>query len=184
MRSPLLSSLRSKTSNDLLEATFRETGRLYTTLLALRRITTPQQLMGHFFPKDTFVACSPLVTARDPKLFPNPDEFLPERWLTEKGELDEMRIKAVHRSGSSNQFGKGQHACKGEELARTMIRLYWKLILGDDSHPGFDVEIVSGAKDGVGISNVGVDPAWTEDNLGTPFQKGELVMVRFSKRTA
>jgi cytochrome P450 len=184
MRSPLLSSLRTQTSNDLLEATFRETGRLYTNLTLVRRVITPQQLMGHFFPSDTFVACSPLVTARDPNLFPDADEFLPERWLTEKAELDEMRIKAVHRSGLSNQFGKGQHACKGEELGRMMVRLYWKLILGDDSHPGFDVEIVSGVNDGVGISNVGVAPAWTEENLGTPFQRGKPVMVRFNKRNA
>lgn len=138
--------------------------------------------MGHHIPEGTFIACSPLVTARDPNLFPAPDEFHPERWLTDKKELDESRIKGVQRSGISNQFGKGQHACKGEELGRMMVKTYWKLILGDDTHPGFNVEIVSGVKDGVGIDNVGVAPAWTEENLGTPFQKGSPVMVRFSKR--
>lgn len=69
--------------------------------------------MGCRAPKGTLVACAPLITGRDPNLFPNPDEFYPERWFTEIHELDEMKIKSVHRSGASNQFGKGKHACLG-----------------------------------------------------------------------
>src|SRR6266496_5460068 len=115
LRTSLLSTLRQQKSKDLLEATIRETGRLYTNYLLLRKITVTQNIMGHRVPKGTVVACSPLVTARDPNLFPDPDKFQPERWLI-GSELDENHIKRVHRSGASNQFGKGQHACKGEKL--------------------------------------------------------------------
>jgi sterol 14-demethylase len=128
------------------------------------------------------VIISPLVTARDPNLFTNANKFVPERWLTETNNLDESGIKSVHRSGASNQFGKGQHACLGEKVGRAFVKIYWSIILGDNVYPGFDIEILSGIKEGVGIDNVGVEAAWTEENLGTPFEKGGPFTVQIRKR--
>jgi len=94
-------------------------------------------------------------------------------------------MKAVQRAGTSIQFGKGQHICLGEKLGRTMfIDILWEVLLGNDTEPGFDFEIVSGIREGVGLDNVGVEAAWTEENLGTPFEKGEPVMVRFRRSAA
>jgi hypothetical protein len=125
---------------------------------------------------------SPVVTSRDPSLFPEPEKFRPERWLTPSGELDISQLKNVHRTASSVQFGKGQHACAGEPLGRLMVLdLWWDIILGNEKHPGYDVEIVSGIREGVGLDNVGVEAAWIEENLGTPLEKG-AVMVRFKER--
>jgi cytochrome P450 len=183
LRSSLLDALRQQKTNDLLEATFRETGRLYTSLMLLRRITVPQAILGKHIPKGTFVACSPVVTARDPNLFDEPDKFRPERWLTLAGELDDAKLKVVSRSGASVQFGKGQHPCLGEKLGKFMVMVYWSIILGNDEEPGFDVEIVSGVREGLGLDNVGVEGAWAEENLGTPFEKGDPIMVRFSRRS-
>jgi cytochrome P450 len=183
LRSPLLERLRQATSNDLLDATFRESGRLYTNLMLLRRITISQEILGKQIPKGTYIACSPVVTARDPDVYPDPEKFRPERWLTDSGELDETRIKHLHRIGASSQFGKGQHACVGERLGRFMVMdLLWGIILGNDKEPGFEVEIVSGIIEGVGIDNVGVEAAWAEENLGTPSEKGGPVLLRFSRR--
>lgn len=183
LRSPLLEQLRRADSSDLLDATFRESGRLYTNLMLLRRITVSQEILGKIIPKGTYVACSPVVTARDPNVYPDPEIFRPERWLTESGRLDETRIKNLHRQGASTQFGKGQHACIGERLGRFMvIDLLWGVILGDEKEPGFDVEIVSGITEGVGIGNVGAEAAWAEENLGTPSEKDGPVMLRFSRR--
>ena len=184
MQSPLLETLRSQKSNDLLEATFRETARLYTNLMMLRTITTTQTILGKTIPKGTYIACSPIATARDPNLFPDPDKFRPERWLTASNQLDEQEIKNVVKTGASIHFGKGQHACLGEKMGRSVVMLYWGLILGRDGEEGFDVEIVEGTKDGVGIDGVGVEPAWVEENLGTPFEKDGPLMVVFKKRTA
>lgn len=183
LRSPLLDTLRQQKTNGLLEATFRETGRLYTSLMLLRRITVPQVILGKHVPKDAFVACSPVVTARDPNLFAEPTKFRPERWLTPAGEFDDAKLKSVNRSGAWVQFGKGQHACLGEKLGKSMVMMYWSIVLGNDEEPGFDVEIVSGVREGVGLDNVGVEGAWAEENLGTPFVKGDPVIVRFSKRS-
>lgn len=184
LRSTLLERLRQATSNDLLDATFRESGRLYTNLMLLRRITISQEILGRQIPKGTYIACSPVVTARDPDVYPDPEKFRPERWLTDSGELDETQIKHLHRIGASSQFGKGQHACVGERLGRFMVMdLLWGIILGDDKEPGFDVEIVSGIIEGVGIDNVGVEAAWAEENLGTPSERGGPVLLRFSRRS-
>ena len=185
LRSPLLERLHQTKMNDLLDATFREWGRLYTNLILLRRITVSQELLGKFIPKGTYVACSPVVTGRDPTVYLEPEKFRPERWLTDSGELDQARIKHLHRIGASSQFGKGQHACIGERLARFIaMDILWGFILGDDTESGFDIEIVSGITEGVGIDNVGVEAAWVEENLGTPVEKGGPVRLRISRRRA
>src|SRR6202035_5312951 len=151
-------------------------------LLMLRRVTIPQTILGKSIPKDTFIACSPVVTARDPTLFFEPDKFHPERWLKSE-KFDEAAVKKGHRQGSSVKFVKGQHACLVEKLGRMMLLdILWDTLLGDAENPGFDVKIVSGVKDGVGVDGVGVAAAWAEENLGTPFEKGDPVMVRFHKR--
>ena len=183
VRSPLMAALRQQTSSDLLEATFRETGRLYTNLINLRRITTSQIILGKFIPEGTFVACSPVVTSRDSSLFSEADKFRPERWLTPSHQLDEVQLKNAQRTASSIQFGKGQHACLAEKLGKMMVLdAWWAAILGNESHQGYDVEIISGVREGVGIDNVGVEAAWAQENLGTPFEKGDPVMVKFRKR--
>jgi sterol 14-demethylase len=150
----------------------------------LRTITTTQPILGKTIPKGTYIACSPIATARDPNLFPDPDKFRPERWLTATNQLDEQEIKNVVKTGASIHFGKGQHACLGEKMGRSVIMLYWGLILGRDGEKGFDVEIVEGTKEGAGIDGVGVEPAWVEENLGTPFEKDGPLLVVFKKRTA
>ena len=184
IQTPLLETLRQQKSNDLLEATVRETARLYTNLMMLRRVTTTQSILGKTLPKGTYIACSPIATARDPAVFYEPDKFRPERWLTPTKELDEQEIKNVVKTGSSVHFGKGQHACLGERFGRSAIALYWGLILGEDGEEGFDVEIVEGLKEGVGIDGVGIEPSWVEENLGTPFEKDGPLWVLFKKRIA
>jgi cytochrome P450 len=135
-----------------LQATFRETGRLYTNLIILRRVTVPQVILGKHIPAGTFVACSPVVTSRDTTLFSDADKFRPERWLT-ASKLDETKIKNVQRSGTSVQFGKGQHACLGEKIGKAIVMdILWEVFLGTDGE-GFDVEILSGIHEGVGVDN-------------------------------
>jgi cytochrome P450 len=178
VRSNLLSTLRSEEKPNLLQAAFREAGRLYTSLILLRKTTNSQKILERTIPAGTFVACSPVVTAQDPTLFPEPDKFLPQRWLV-NGRFDEGAVKSAQRAGTSIQFGKGQHACPGEKLGKMIvIEILWGTFLNG----GFDLELVSGIEDGVGYDGVGIEPAWAEENLGTPFERGGPIMVRFNKR--
>ena len=178
----MLPKLRETRNQDLLDATFRETGRLYSNLIIYRKVTTSQIIMGKHIPKGTMIGASPVVTARDPAVFSEPNKFRPERWMKDD-KLDEAFLKKAVRSGGFVQFGKGLHACLGERMGRMIVLdLLWNVILGNDEEPGFDMEIISGVRDGVGVDNVGVEPAWVEENFGTPFEKGEPVMVKFRKR--
>lgn len=98
--------------------------------------------------------------------------------------FNENEVKRVHRAGSSVQFGKGQHACLGEKLGRIMVlEILWDAILGSqeegENRKGFDIEILEGLRDGVGVDGVGVEANWTRENLGTPFDMGGPVLVRF-----
>jgi hypothetical protein len=150
----------------------------------MRVVTTPQVILGHHIPKGTFIACSPLANGRDPHLFPRAERFEPERWLTPTGELNKKVIKGVSKAGTSIHFGKGEHSCLGKKLAKAVVFLYWSLLLGDERTPGFEVEIISGVKEGRGIDNVGVEGAWITENLGTPMEKSDdPVKVRLRKRT-
>src|ERR1700738_5353203 len=187
IRSPggsLLTALRQQSSHDLLQATFSETGRLYSNFSLTRRINIPQVVRGVHIPKGTFIACSPLVTSRDPNLFPEPEKFQPERWMTASHTFDNERVNHTKRTGSAVHFGKGQHACTGEKVGRMLIMdLLWGIVLGNDQHPGYDIEIVSGVCEGVGLDNVGVEPGWLTNNGGTPYEKSDPVMVKFKKRS-
>lgn len=58
---------------------------------------------------------SPLVTHRDPEVFPEPDEFRPERMMREDGRA------AGHGRGTFIPFGLGPHACLGAPFARMVI---------------------------------------------------------------
>jgi len=62
-----------------------------------------------------------------------------------------------------------------------ILDLWWDLIPGNYGHPGYDVEIVSGINEGVGVDNVGAQAAWIEENPGTTFEKSPV--MTFKQRT-
>ena len=182
IRSPLMETLRRTKSKDLLEATFREIGRLYTNIIFIRRIMATQEILGVHIPAGTYIACSPLITARDPNIFPDPEKFRPERWLTPTNQFDSKALTNSLRAGTSTQFGKGEHMCVGRKVGKlTVLDAMWDTVLGNNDDSGFDVELVKGIIEGVGLDNVGAAAAWSTRNLGTPFQTGPPVKVKFRK---
>lgn len=78
-------------------------------------------LAGERVRAGTNVIVSPLVTQRDPALHADPDAFRPERMLDVRG--------GGRRSGFL-PFGAGAHACIGEPLARTIVRLTLAALAG------------------------------------------------------
>jgi hypothetical protein len=62
---------------------------------------------------------------------------------------------------------------------KMLIGMYWEIMLGDEENAGYDVEIVIGGVEGRGMDGVGVEAVWAEENLGTPFERGGPLMVRF-----
>ncbi|MFC8453551.1 cytochrome P450 [Kitasatospora sp. NPDC057223] len=104
-----------------------ETLRMFPPVWFLTRtITAPTQLAGHPLPAGAAVAFSPYLLHRRPDLFPDPDEFDPDRWLTEHAKQTGRR--------SLLPFGAGNRKCIGDTFALTEIALilatiasHWRL---------------------------------------------------------
>ena len=117
------------------EALFAETLRLYPPAWAIgRRALTDYDVGGVRIRKGQILVVSPYVVHRDPRWFPDPLKFSPERWMEER--QDRPRF-------SYFPFGGGTRVCIGERFARAegvlllaTIGQKWKLSLT----PGHKVE--------------------------------------------
>ncbi|KAL7893111.1 cytochrome P450 [Trichoderma sp. SZMC 28014] len=67
---------------------------------------------GVAVPAYTTISCQALTSQREPTIFPEPDNFNPQRWIDGKkqGTVDQMRDQLL-------VFGKGSRACLGRRIA-------------------------------------------------------------------
>ncbi len=102
-----------------LEGVIKETMRLFpagtwTARLAMQ----PFELNSHSLPKGTWVVMSPYVTHRIPEVFPEPNKFLPERWLS------------IHPSAYEFMpFSGGPRYCIGMSLGLMQLKIALAIIL-------------------------------------------------------
>ncbi|KAF6800158.1 benzoate 4-monooxygenase cytochrome p450 [Colletotrichum sojae] len=80
------------------------------TTFGLPRRTPPEgaYILGEFVPGDTTVSISAYIAHRDPKVFPDPESYIPERWLGEKGK--ELQPYFV-------SFSAGARGCIGRNIS-------------------------------------------------------------------
>ncbi|MFI6856629.1 cytochrome P450 [Streptomyces sp. NPDC050416] len=91
------------------------------------RVTTREtELAGHRLPQGATVMFSPYLLHHDPARFPDPDRFLPDRWLPGQA--------VAVPPGAVIPFGAGSRKCIGETLALTeatvavaFIARHWRL---------------------------------------------------------
>lgn len=117
-----------------LEATIKETLRVIPpTSTANRRLTKSVLLNNILYPKDSTVIAEPRIAHFLPEYFPEPDKFIPERFLPPRNEG-----KMYHFI----PFGGGVHACLGAQMAMMVTKTFaslfinrfdWQLI----GHPSF-----------------------------------------------
>ncbi|MFF3905651.1 cytochrome P450 [Streptomyces sp. NPDC001848] len=87
-----------------------ETLRVYPPGWLFTRTTTKEtDLAGIRLPKGVTVLYSPYVLHHDPASFPDPDRFLPERWLSGR--------PAAARNGALLPFAAGSRKCVGDTFA-------------------------------------------------------------------
>jgi cytochrome P450 len=138
---------------DYLRAIVQETLRLYsiasgsTSLEAVR----PTQIAGIDVPVGTKVFWSMLGAGRDADTYPEPERFLPDRWLQpDKGRPS---VPMVH-------FGSGAHRCLGEHLAlveatimlaHLLQRFRWELVNGRSSLDNLQQNLLIYPVDGMPI---------------------------------
>lgn len=91
------------------EAVFRETVRMHPAFGAItRKAIAPFELHGRTIAEGTLVAVDLWGISHDEKVFPEPFEYRPARWLSRKTPPSPLEI---------SQFGAGPHFCLGYHLA-------------------------------------------------------------------
>ncbi|KAG7149456.1 Cytochrome monooxygenase FCK2 like protein [Verticillium longisporum] len=100
-----------------LQACIDESLRLYPPIPSgLQRLTPPGgiRVENTFIPGDTIVQVPSYTLFRDQRVFPRPDEFVPERWTSEP--------ELVKDKGIFAPFSIGRYSCVGKQLGLMEIR--------------------------------------------------------------
>jgi cytochrome P450 len=117
-----------------IRAIVKETLRLYSIASGSSSLEATRDTLieGVKVPRGTVITWSILGAGRDPEIYTQPEQFLPERWLEGKGSNSLPLI----------EFGSGYHRCLGEYLAMLestimltkMLRYFdWELVNGRSS---------------------------------------------------
>ncbi|MEO5579298.1 MAG: cytochrome P450, partial [Gemmatimonadaceae bacterium] len=89
---------------------FAESMRLFPPAWAVgRRALVPFEVRGYTVPRRSVVLMSQYIVHRDPRYFPDPEKFDPERWTAE--------AQSARPKFSYFPFGGGTRICIGEQFA-------------------------------------------------------------------
>jgi cytochrome P450 len=101
-----------------LGACIREALRIHPSVSMILARTVPApgvKICGYHIPAGVEVGINPYVIHHDATIFPEPDVFRPERWLT----TDVDRLAQMNRAFFA--FGAGAHTCSGKNLSMMEI---------------------------------------------------------------
>ncbi len=106
-----------------LENVLKETLRLHPPLIILMRVAQGEfEVEGYPIHKGDFVAASPAISNRIAEDFPNPDDFVPERY-------DQPRQEDLINRWTWIPFGAGRHRCVGAAFATMQIKAIFSVLL-------------------------------------------------------
>jgi cytochrome P450 len=125
-------------------AVVAETMRLYPPAWVIgRRMLADAQLAGWTVPARSIVMASQWVTHRDPRWWPEPAAYRPERWIGPDGAYDEAAPGQPR--GAYFPFGMGRRVCVGESFAWTEAVLVLAALARDWAPalvPGHPVDVL------------------------------------------
>jgi len=108
-----------------LEAAVKESLRLHPPLILLLRVATEDLEVGGFrINKGDLVAATPAISNRLATDFPEPDEFVPARYLDPRREDDKNPWTWI-------PFGGGRHRCVGAAFAMMQLKAIFCVLLHD-----------------------------------------------------
>jgi sterol 14-demethylase len=107
----------------LLESAIKEALRLHPPLILLLRVAKqPMEVGGFRIDAGKLVATSPAVSNRIPEDFPDPDSFVPSRYL-------EPRREDLENPWTWIPFGAGKHRCVGAAFAVMQLKAIFSVLL-------------------------------------------------------
>ena len=109
-----ISYKQSKDTIPYIEAVMKESMRIHPGIGLLLERHVPEggaEICGQYIPGGTVVGVNAWVTHHDPKVFPNPDQFIPERWT------DSCSEKKAEMERSFFAFGAGPRTCIGRNIS-------------------------------------------------------------------
>jgi cytochrome P450 len=134
----------------LLDRVIKESMRLLPASAYSQRINNEAVQLGPFdLPRGTGIVFTPLVTHHLADLYPQPEKFIPDRWLT-------LRPSPY----AYHPFGAGPRLCIGAPLATAVIRIALRKILSR-----FRLNVVPGSEIGVHVESTMLVPT-----TGLPMQ--------------
>ncbi|XP_005096577.1 cytochrome P450 27C1-like [Aplysia californica] len=111
----------------------------------MRILNQDTVLSGYLVPKDTNVILGMRRIAHDPRYYPDPESYKPERWLRQKQGSQTRRDEVVSRQAFTYlPFGHGARSCIGRRFAEMEIQVAAAKILQklqvrvDKSYEGLD----------------------------------------------
>ncbi|MDQ1551244.1 MAG: sterol 14alpha-demethylase [Mycobacterium sp.] len=106
-----------------LENVLKETLRLHPPLIILMRVAKGEfEVEGYPIHEGDFVAASPAISNRIPEDFPNPEDFVPDRY-------QEPRQEDLLNRWTWIPFGAGRHRCVGAAFATMQIKAIFSVLL-------------------------------------------------------
>ncbi len=138
-----LGSLPKGEELSLLDRVIKESMRLLPASAYSQRINNVAVRLGPFdLPRGTGIVFTPLVTHHLADLYPQPEKFIPDRWLT-------LRPSPY----AYHPFGAGPRLCIGGPLATAIIRIALRRILSR-----YRLSVVPGANVGVLVESTMLVP--------------------------
>jgi sterol 14-demethylase len=108
-----------------LEAAVKEALRLHPPLILLLRVAkTDLEVAGHHIAAGKLVGATPAISNRIPEAFPDPDAFVPNRYLY-------PREEDVANPWTWIPFGAGRHRCVGAAFAMMQLKAIFCVLLRD-----------------------------------------------------
>ncbi|KAF5788887.1 putative geraniol 8-hydroxylase [Helianthus annuus] len=101
-----------------LQAVIKETLRLHppTPFLIPHEATHDVEVEGFIIPKNARILCNVWAIGRDPNIWPNTNEFMPERFLDSEIDYRGQDFKLI-------PFGAGRRLCPGLNIAHRMLHI-------------------------------------------------------------
>jgi sterol 14-demethylase len=106
-----------------LEAALKETLRLHPPLVLLLRVAQQDlEVAGVAIKQGELVGATPAVSNRLPEVFPDAEEFRPERYL-------DPRFEDTSNPWTWIPFGAGKHRCVGAAFAQMQLKAIFSVLL-------------------------------------------------------